>query len=129
MNRRPWVGKNEDGFTLLEVLVAFVILAGSLGLIYNFLMSGAMRSEASSAQMKAILMAQSKMAESQTLPPQSEGDSNGFHWTVMRTPQNSNDQNARRKPLRLDTVKVTVTWQDNSRERSFQMESLRPSVE
>jgi len=123
------VTKNDDGFTLLEVLAAFVILAGSIGLIYNFLMSGMGRSEISSAQMTAILIAESKLAESEMLPSQAEGEIDGFHWAVSRTPQNRNGGNTRRQPLKLDQIKVIVTWRGIGGERQYKLESLRPAVQ
>lgn len=116
----------EAGFTLLEVLVAFVILAGSLGLIYNFLISGANRSDISTNQMRAILIAETKLAESDTLPRQAEGDIDGFHWAVSKTPKNDNSRNARRQPLKLDHVNVTVSWEGK---RSYTLETLRPATE
>ncbi|PHR54848.1 MAG: hypothetical protein COA47_14885 [Robiginitomaculum sp.] len=126
---RPNDINNEEGFTLLEVLVAFVILAGSLGLIYSFLSNGMDRSELSSAEMTAMLIAQSKLAESETLPRNIEGDTGEFHWTVTRTPQQGSGQGARRQTLELDHVKVTVSWAGTKGKRHFDLESLRPVVQ
>lgn len=127
MKQYQKIAHHEEGFTLLEVLVAFVILAGSLGLIYNFLISGANRSEVSSAQMTAILIAESKLAESEALPRQAEGDIKEFHWKISRTPQQGSNQNSRRQPLKLDHVKVTVSWTGTAGNRYYELESLRPS--
>ncbi len=126
---RPKSIDNEEGFTLLEVLVAFVILAGSLGLIYSFLSNGMDRSELSSAEMTAMLITQSKLAESETLPRNIEGDTGEFHWTVTRTPQQGSRQSARRQPLELDHVKVTVSWAGTKGKHHFDLESLRPVVQ
>ncbi len=115
---------NEQGFTLLEVLVAFVIMTVSLGLIYSFLVSGMERSEVSSTQMMAILIAESKMAESELLPMKMEGEMEDFSWSVSKTLQQSTNQNQQR--LNLSHVKVVVTWNLEGHDRQFELESLRP---
>jgi general secretion pathway protein I len=126
MSRSHHHTASEDGFTLLEVLVAFVILAGSLGLIYNFLISGAQRSEVSAVHMAAISLAQSKLAESEILPRQAEGETGDFHWQVRKEPQRSAAGSNRRQLVKLDHVTVTVSWRSFGGARQITLQSLRP---
>lgn len=86
---RPRAG--EGGFTLLEVLVAFVILALASGLLYRGAFGGAAASATAARYQEAVVRAQSRLASLGTLTAlQSEDlsgdDGGGFHWhvTILR---------------------------------------------
>ena len=75
--------KRQSGFTLLELLVAFSIMALSLGMLYRA--SGSSASNVADAEryQRAIVLAESLLAATESVGPagwNGVGDSAGFHW-------------------------------------------------
>ena len=82
---------SERGFTLLEVLVASVILAGSLAALLPTL-SGALRQmRVAGTRQEALLVAQSVLAgvEADPLDAPRQGISSGLRWSVSLSPEGS----------------------------------------
>jgi general secretion pathway protein I len=78
----------EAGFTLLEVLVAFVIAALASVLVYKAGVSGAAESAVAARYQEATVRAQSRLASIGTLtglqPMQLSGaDGGAYHWQVV----------------------------------------------
>ena len=75
------------GFTLLEVLVAFVILALSLGVIYQLFGQGTRAASQSARYTQATMIAQSLLAEAGVThrleASQRSGFSGDYHWEVI----------------------------------------------
>ncbi|MFW1677724.1 type IV pilus modification PilV family protein [Pontibacter sp. JAM-7] len=69
--------KLQSGFTLLEVLVAFMILAMSLGVIMHIFSLSLKTSHSASQQQMGMQLAQSKMAELLAEPRLSPGVQQG----------------------------------------------------
>ncbi|NVK40233.1 MAG: type II secretion system protein [Oceanospirillaceae bacterium] len=115
MNRRG----GEEGFTLLEVLVAFLILSLALGVILQ-IFSLAMRTTGSAtAKQQALLLAESRMAELTALQEVRAGRDEGrfddrFSWVSDVERYEFPDQEVNFEtflvPYRLD---VTVEWDRN----------------
>ncbi|MEH6576284.1 MAG: prepilin-type N-terminal cleavage/methylation domain-containing protein [Amphritea sp.] len=57
------MNKSEKGFSLLEVLVAFVVLSVSLGIILQIFSLSTRITRTAETQQQAVLLAESKMAE------------------------------------------------------------------
>lgn len=81
----------EMGFTLLEVLVAFLIFAISMGAVFGVFSSAAATVERVRAERTAAQIAQSQLARvGQDIPLQpgfhQGGASNGFTWTLVVEP-------------------------------------------
>ncbi len=113
---------NEDGFTLLEVLVAFVILSGALGVIYMMLGSGVFASDTAKNEAEAILIAKSKMSEAVIVGESTEGEIGNYRWvsTITDTSQEEEDG----LPHLLN-IKVSVTWDEFRGEREVAFETLK----
>lgn len=108
----------QDGFSLLEILVAFAILSISLGVIfqiYSTSLVGASRSDLSS---KAAIIATTQMARVGTEIDVEEGEysgesEEGFRWVIRLTSFPLNDFEL--SGIEVFNVKVEVTRRNDER--------------
>jgi general secretion pathway protein I len=128
--------RRQAGFTLVEIVVAFVLLALVLSTGFEIFSSGLRRAGDLEDQSQAILIAQSQMAaagmEAQLAEGTTQGDTEDrrFHWTVAVSPTTEGtpppDQ-PQQGPgtFMLYRVDVRVQWQGgDQRERVFSLASL-----
>jgi len=117
----------ERGFTLLEVLVAFVIAALALGVLFRGAVDGLYAAQAAARYEEAMTRAQSHLAAltaGSLAPGDHQGDDgNGYHWRVKIAPL---AVAAGGSPT-LYTVNVAVSWTDGSR-RTVELDSERIGV-
>jgi general secretion pathway protein I len=114
------------GFSLLEVLVAFAILALTLGVLMN-IFSGGLRNLGDGQQYaRATLDAQSKLSEIGVTQPLSPGETSGefgdgFSWVARVTPiaQSPGSNQA------LYQVDLTVKWGDGPTQRAVSLHTLK----
>lgn len=123
--------RRSAGFTLLEILVAFVLL-GLVGTSLLELFQGGMRTVGLSAEYShAALLARSKLAELQAYKTLEQGESSGefdtaYRWHLRVFPY---------EPLEGDPlpptpgiepllVELTVSWGDDSRPRDYRLTTL-----
>ncbi|GAB0114925.1 type IV pilus modification PilV family protein [Acidisoma sp. C75] len=109
----PEPRRREAGFTLLEVLVAFVIAALAAIVLYRAAFDGAAESGTATLYQEATERAQSRLASIGTLTPlhpeQASGaDGGGFRWRVVITERASEPR------LSLYTVRVTEQFGSRS---------------
>lgn len=80
--------KRARGFSLVEVLVAFVLLASAMGILVAILGGGLAQVHTSSEATRATLLAESVLAEQGVLGPIEPGEQRGesedgrFRWTL-----------------------------------------------
>lgn len=122
------------GFSLLEVMVAFTILAMLLGALFQVFSSGMHAARSGERHTRATVIAQSRLAAVGVEYPPVEGVTSGasgdvFHWRVTVSPY-SDDQpgpeNSFVQPLAVD---VEVFWEEGGTPRSVSLSSivLRPA--
>ncbi len=111
-----WYRDNRTrGFTLLEVLVAFTILAVALVALLRAFSSGLRGLDAAEAATAAVQHARSKIEEIGSVIPLEpglhEGDfEDGYHWRVVIEPHELGDAAAAETlPLLPYEIEVTVT--------------------
>jgi general secretion pathway protein I len=119
------------GFSLLEVLVAFAILALSLGTLLLVFSTGLRNTALAGDYTQAVSLAESKLAEVAAQRPLAPEEAEGtaderFRWRLSVT--------ARPPPeglsepvdgLRAYQLKITVSWGEGPRERRVSLRTLR----
>ncbi|HMB77554.1 MAG TPA: prepilin-type N-terminal cleavage/methylation domain-containing protein [Kiloniellaceae bacterium] len=116
------------GFTLIEVLIAFVIMTVMLGALFKAFSGGLRGLDASEGYAIAAMEAQSKLAEVGRSFPLEPGATSGefesgAHWSLDISPfdlpnLSSNDE----PPLLAYKVELQVTWDET---RGLTFETLR----
>jgi general secretion pathway protein I len=120
-------GCGSAGFTLLEALIAIVILALSLSALLSLYSTGLRGINAIDDQLRARLLAQSVMAElsyDRALRPGTlEGRFERFAWTLSVTPFDTGDTEPRQPgPWTVYQLALTVSWPYG---RRFELQTLR----
>ncbi|MGV6808345.1 MAG: type IV pilus modification PilV family protein [bacterium] len=121
----------QQGFSLLEILVAFVIMGLVVGGILQ-LFGSSMRSVALSEEYSyAVQLAESKMALVGTEFTVETGTQSGqtndkYQWAINFQPTEFTYPDGA-PPARLFPyqVAVVITWQSGSKTRQYQLDSLR----
>ncbi len=123
----------RDGFTLLEVLVAFVIAALALAALFGGGLGGLQAASTSGRYLEAVSRAESHLAAATTgdalAPGDRQGDEGaGFHWRVRIVPSatEAGDPAARNKPvLTLYAVSAAVSWSEGGHTRRVELDTQR----
>lgn len=125
----------QHGFTLIEVLVAFVLLALVMSVGLEVFTTGMRRSIDLEERSQALAVAQSQMAGAGIEVPLKEGNASGqtddgkYRWilTIARSEEGAADPN---QPLQsaygLYRVEVVVTWRgSDERDHAFSLATLQ----
>ena len=115
MKRMPRV---QSGFTLIEVVVAFVLLTLVLAVGFQIFSTGMARAGDLDERSRALDIAQSQLDGAGTLAPLQEGQSQGdsddrrFHWTtsVVPTDEGQNPNMPTQGAYILWRVETRVDW-------------------
>ena len=133
----------ESGFTLLEVLVAFVIAALALGMLFEGALTGLRASQVSAQRREALLLARDHLAElgrGEGLTERETGgdDGRGFHWHLSVRPLASAPlsrgamEDASHTPqmqAKLFAVGITESWGEGEAARQVRLDTQRLSVQ
>jgi general secretion pathway protein I len=131
--QRP--GADERGFTLLEVLVAFVITGIAVAVLYHGAIDGLLGSREASRTDEAVARARSRLEalchlELQAPGEQSGDDGGGYTWRTQITRAGSEtivrgDADRPVPPLRAElfAVRVTLSWTGTDRPHAVSLET------
>jgi len=110
----------QRGFTLIEVVVAFVLLTVVLVTAFEVFSAGLARAGELEDRSEALMIAQSQLAAAGVEQPLRDGETQGesedrrFRWTTRITHTDEGLQPGKPAPsaYALYRIDVLVTWQD-----------------
>ncbi|MCB1849338.1 MAG: prepilin-type N-terminal cleavage/methylation domain-containing protein [Gammaproteobacteria bacterium] len=121
----------QRGFTLLEVLVAFVLLGLTLGVILQIFSTGLRNTTAASHYTQAAIIADSRLALLGQQLPLVEGESEGtegeysWHMSVVPHLETEESEEAINQRYQLFAITLRVRWRDGAGEPELQFDTLR----
>ena len=111
----------QRGFSLLEILIAFSILALSLGILLKIFSAGVNTAGVAEEYTAAVQIAESLMAQTGVEAPLQPNETTGlenekYHWEVSVSPFQFTAENLDVTAILavLFKVKVTVSWGDDN---------------
>lgn len=121
---------SQQGFSLLEILIAFSILALSLGVLLNIFSSGLRRASISEEYQQAVTIAESVLATVGIEEKLETGTKSGsvlekYHWTQDIRPFEDESIDPEAINLFPFRVTVTVTWEAGKNSRHIELVTLR----
>jgi general secretion pathway protein I len=128
----------QQGFSLLETLVAFLILSLSLGVLAQIFSRGALALATGQTTNQAVILAESLRTSAVHEPGggmPSQGSRDGLQWHVRSEPYHAGldtmggMQPANTGGFTLQRVVVEVRWHERGGERRLELNSLQPVFE
>ncbi len=133
----PRKRRDDAGFVLLEVVIAFVIAALALGILYQAALAGLHATRTAARYEQALSRARSRLVIAEHGSPLIAGDmqgddGGGFRWHLHVTPIDAasvrpfDPAGQHRAPdfqLTLYAVSVWVSWDDFGTERSVRLDT------
>ncbi|MDO9168685.1 MAG: prepilin-type N-terminal cleavage/methylation domain-containing protein [Methylobacter sp.] len=122
----------QSGFSLLEILIAFSILALALGILLKIFSAGVNTAAVAEEYTAAVQIAEALMAKTGIEAPLKPSEATGlenekYHWRVSVSPFQFMAENVGVTTLaaELFKIKVTVSWgDDNARVDDRQVELI-----
>lgn len=117
--------------TLIEVLVAFVVLSVTLAVIMQIFSGGLRNARLADSYSRALFLAESKLAAVGVERPLVVGEDGGrlgsdMHWRVAVAPYgDGGDAERLMMPVRLYEVRVSVGWDEDNRARRVELATVR----
>jgi general secretion pathway protein I len=122
----------QQGFSLLEILIAFSILAFSITIMLNIFSGGLRRAMVSEEYQQAVIIAQSKLAAAGVEEELDNGEQSGdieekYFWSVQMEAfdlgtLDLDPENQKAVPFQ---VKVTVEWLAGQDNRRFELTTIK----
>jgi len=128
-NRKLKSWKNEQGFSLLEVVVALTILAGGFLTVLNLFSGSVLSVDFSGQYLKAVTLANSKINELEMLnfqPSEYSGkfkNEESYRWEVDIAPHDSL-LNEPGSGIQLQKVLLKILWEDRGQTRNVELATL-----
>ena len=121
---------SERGFTLIEIIVAFAIVALAMSALFQIFSTGLRSSVVTENYNMAVLLADSKLAGIGIQEPLEEGVQsgtfeNGFRWETNVRPHDDGGSTFTPGAIEAFEVTVTVKWGGLVRERTVSLATLR----
>ena len=121
------------GFSLIEMLVALVVLSLSLGVMYQAAMGATRNVRVAAGYGQAVMLAESMLAEHSYITEENfstSGQFEQYEWSVSAWPAPylpaSDSDAAALTPLPLQYLQVIVTWPGGNAPRSVDLLTVVP---
>lgn len=118
------------GISLVEVLVAFVILALSITVLLRIFSTGLTNAILSQQYVEAVLVAETQLSQAgltEELPPSVlSGTSGMFYWQTKVEPYSPwSDTDQTTMPVYAYLVNVEVSWRERGKDRHISLSGLK----
>ena len=131
--KTPAAANKQKGFSLLEILIAFSILAISLGILLKIFSSGVNTAVVAEDYTAAVQIAEGLMAKTGVETPLQPGEDSGlennkYHWLVEVSPFVFNPENVDVTTMKAELfkIKVIVNWgDDGDNDRQVKLTTLK----
>lgn len=125
--------RNSFGFTLIEILVAMLLLSISLVLILQLFSGGLKALKKSDDYSRAVFLAKEKMEEALAINLFVGGDNasglsdDGYEWSVSVSDEASDAEDSLSKvlPVSLFKIDVDVLWGTGKHKKHFNISTLK----
>lgn len=124
------------GFSLIEMLVALVILSLSLGVLYQAAMGATRNVRVASEYTNAVMLAESMLNEYRYVAEenfQAQGGFGDFFWRIsswpVPMPEGADEDYGVRYGASLQYLKASVSWPSGSGERVIDLLTIVPLEE
>jgi general secretion pathway protein I len=123
--------RDARGFTLLEVLIAFVIAALALAVMFKVTTDSLQESAISARYEEAVVRAKSHLAMAahggSLMPGNWSGDDGGgYRWQIQIRPvaqANPSSTSGSQVPIALYSVSVSVSWSEGDHTREVRLDT------
>ena len=126
-------GRLIDGFSLIEMLVALVVLAMSLGVLYQAAMGATRNVRVAEEYIDAVMLAESMLADHSYVSEanySAAGQFGQYDWQVNSWPAMMEDgldpEQRGVAPQALQYLEVVVTWPGRNTPRSLDLVTVVP---
>ena len=129
----PMRAERQSGFSLLEVLVAFVLLSTVVTVLLQVFAGGLRNLKVADEYAMAVVLAESRIAEVGRVVPLEPGDTE-VEWKDFRWQTSIREFELPESPTQgiaapaLFSVSVTVSWGEGRSARSFRLDTLRAGL-
>lgn len=123
------MSRTQRGLSLLEVLVAFAIMAMSLAVLYRATGANVRQVQDTERMQQALMLAQSVLAVHAGVPPEGvtdRGESADMTWLLQSTAYETGLSGANVTPLHR--LSVSVQWQSSTQQRELTLATLAPQL-
>ncbi|MCK5642154.1 MAG: hypothetical protein KAJ19_15220 [Gammaproteobacteria bacterium] len=112
-------GRRSEAFSIIEAIIALIIMSTAMMAIFGAIRASSGAAQHSRMQTKAVLLAETKLAETRLSGPGSyavtSGQEDSYSWEVRIDPTSIKN---------LGSVDIRVAWSEQGRNQEFKLTSF-----